>query len=718
MSHPHRLNELLAKCATYLPEADIAKIQEAYEYSLHAHEGQLRKSGEPYIIHPLEVAYILADLFQDQATICAGLLHDTIEDSDLTQEMIAQKFGEEVGLLVDGVTKLGKIYFGSKEEEQAENLRKMFLAMARDIRVVIIKIADRLHNMKTLKHLPPAKQLQIAKETREIFSPLAHRLGMWSLKWQLEDLAFYYLEHEDFQKIKTLVSAKRDERETYLHEVTHTIKKLIEETKLAAKVSSRPKHFYSIYNKMKSQNLEIDELYDMLGVRILVDSIKDCYEVLGLIHTAFKPINGRFKDYIAMPKTNRYQSLHTTVIGDRGRTVEFQIRTKEMHRIAEFGIAAHWAYKEGSSTTNLGADLGWIQDIVDTQEASGPNDYLRNLKMELFIDEVFVFTPKGDIHVFPRGATPIDLAYKIHTDIGHACRGAKVSGKIVPLDYMLVNGDQIEIMRGNYPRPNLAWLNFAHTSHAKVKIKQYFKKKQDEQGFEKAKLLVEKAVLVAGLSPKELQSDAIVAAFKKRFNIAKLDELYSRVAEGEISTKDIVGVIKAHTKPPEITDLPKATPPAKRRSTGHVRVLGEDNIETNLAKCCNPLPGDAVTGFVTIGRGISVHRIDCPNILKLEESDRPRIIEVDWDVYAPTDAYSVTLEISAFDRIGILQDIISRISETKTNIKEVKTKTLKHGGSFKASIVVEVRDTQHLNNLIRTVGQEEDIFSIGRAENN
>ena len=721
MKKPKTFDDLLVLVKTYLPTRAQKKIERAYQCASKAHEGQVRKSQEPYIIHPIEVAIILAELQQDTATICAAILHDTIEDTGVTKQDIVAHFGSDVYTLVEGVTKLGKIYFGSDEEAQAENLRKMFLAMAKDLRVVLIKLADRLHNMRSLKYLSHPKQLEIARETRDIFSPLAHRLGMWSLKWELEDLAFYYLQPEEFQLIKKLVASRREEREIYVESFLTIVREAVSDVGLNAEVNGRPKHFYSIYNKLKTQSLDYNELYDVLGIRILLDSIKECYEVLGVIHATFKPITGRFKDYIAMPKSNMYQSLHTAVIGPKGRPVEIQIRTREMHQIAEYGIASHWRYKEGTVHTKFDGDFSWLRQIIDTQqEKTEPKIYLQNLKVDLFMDEVFVFTPKGGVQVLPRGATPIDFAYKIHTEIGHCCVGAKANGHIVPIDYELQNGDQVEILSSKKQNPKIDWLTIAKTGHAKSKIKYWFRRQNSVENIQKGKTELEKAMLIFGYLPKDILTPDNISSLLKKYSINKLDELYLMVAQGEVSTKTIVRLLdeaykKLSGQPEDIITLPPVSSQKFKKTPKHgIRVLGQENILINLAKCCKPLPGDDIIGFITLGYGVSVHRLDCKNILNLPAEDRGRLVDVEWDHTTPDRLYPVTLYIEAFDRFGLLKDIVSRISETKTNIREVKTKTLRKGGNMRAQIIVDIRDVTHLNQLKKSIGNVSDIYSISR----
>lgn len=720
MMGPSGSTELLEKAGKYLPPDDLTVIDRAYQFADKAHAGQLRKSKEPYILHPLEVGKILAELEQDVPTICAALLHDTIEDTPVTDADLTQEFGAEICMLVQGVTKLGRIYFGSKEEEQAENLRKMFLAMANDLRVVLIKLADRLHNMRTLRFHSPEKQRRVALETREIFSPLAHRLGMWMIKWELEDLAFYYLEYDEFQRVKRLVASRREERESYISNFIKKLEEMLSKTAINAQVAGRPKHFYSIYMKLKKHNMDFDELYDVLGTRVLVDSVSQCYEVLGIVHSAFKPITGRFKDYIAMPKSNMYQSLHTTVIGPEGKPVEVQIRTREMHQVAEYGIAAHWRYKEGRAETHVAGDFSWLRQIIENQkEEFEPSSYLQNLKVDLFIDEVFIFTPRGDVQVLPSGSTPIDFAYKIHTDIGHSCIGAKVNQHIVPLNYKLKNGDRIEIMTSKVLNPKLDWLNFVRTNQAKSKIKQWFRKQNQANNIQKGKNELEKALLEMGYVLKDVFTDEITDRLLRKQKVTRLDDVYLQLAHGEVGVKTLVnyldGLFKT-AKPEtdqEIMDRYKGEAPAKPRKNT-VKVLGEDDIEVFFAKCCSPVPGDDIVGFVTLGRGVAIHRTSCPNIMRMDEQGQSRIVSVDWGTTeASNRTYLVTLKIDAFDRIGLLKDIVDRITEQKVHIQEVRTLNLKLN-RVGAVVSINVRNREQMNHVMHALQMIPDVFDIYR----
>ncbi len=719
MKLEHSYDELMVEIQKYMSPDSVQLVQRAYEFANNAHKKQVRKSGDPYISHPVEVAYILAELGQDPAAVSAGLLHDTIEDTSVTKEHIVKMFGEDIYNLVEGVTKLGKIYFESKEEEQAENFRKMFLAMAKDLRVVIIKLADRLHNMRTLKHLRKEKQILISRETREIFSPLAHRLGMWSLKWELEDYAFYYLQHDEFQRIKKLVALRRDERELVIQTVIDDLTTAVYSAGITAKIFGRPKHFFSIYKKLVTQNLSFDELFDTLGVRIIVEDLKECYSVLGVVHSEYKPLAGRFKDYIAMPKSNLYQSLHTTVMGRFGKPVEIQIRTKEMHQIAEYGIAAHWRYKEGARQSNFDGDFAWLRQILESEkEGTAPKDFLQNLKLDLFIDEVFVFTPKGDVQVLPKGASPIDFAYKIHSQIGHCYVGAKINSQIVNTNYRLQSGDRIEILTSKTPNPKLDWLNVVHTRQAKTKIKQWFKRQNQQDTLNRGKEKLERLLVFLGFVPREVLTKDLTEKFVAHVGVQRIEELYCGLAEGDISTREIeVAVERLLKREPQHRPaiLPPPSKAVQKNGINEIRVLGETNVLVTIPKCCSPVPGDAIIGYVTTGRGVAVHQTDCPNILGLSDADRPRLVDVEWSLAGSGKLFRATIQIEAFDRIGILEDIIHRITDTKTNIQEIRTKTAKTGGRMKAVITVNIRDIQQLSRIRQAVALVADVYSIQRG---
>ncbi|MBY6267860.1 RelA/SpoT family protein [Parageobacillus thermoglucosidasius] len=721
--------QVFEQASHYLPEKDVEFIKKAYEFADRAHRDQYRKSGEPYIIHPIQVAGILVDLKMDPATIAAGFLHDVVEDTEATKEDLEREFGSEVAMLVDGVTKLGKIKYKSQEEQQAENHRKMFLAMAQDIRVILIKLADRLHNMRTLKHLPIEKQRRIANETLEIFAPLAHRLGISKIKWELEDIALRYLNPQQYYRIVNLMKKKRAEREQYLEEVIQEVRERLNEVSIPCEIYGRPKHIYSIYRKMVMQNKQFNEIYDLLAVRIIVNSIKDCYAVLGIIHTCWKPMPGRFKDYIAMPKPNMYQSLHTTVIGPKGEPLEVQIRTFEMHQIAEFGIAAHWAYKEGKTIkpNSFEEKLSWFREILEWQnDASNAEEFMESLKMDLFSDMVFVFTPKGDVIELPAGSVPIDFAYRIHSEIGNKTIGAKVNGKMVPLDYKLQTGDIVEILTSKHSYgPSQDWLKLAQTSHAKNKIRQFFKKQRREENIEKGRELVEKEVRSLGFDVKEILTAENVKRVAEKFNFSNEEDMYAAVGFHGITAAQIAHRLTdkwrkqrdLEEQQKKLTETMSETkvPVAKKRDCG-IRVQGMDNLLIRLSRCCNPVPGDEIIGFITRGRGISVHRIDCPNVQSEEAADR--LISVEWESDKSNREYNVEIEITGYDRRGLLNEVLQAVNETKTDISAVSGRSDHRNKIATIHMTIAIRNISHLQKIVDRIKQISDIYSVQRIMNN
>lgn len=723
------IENVIDKARQYLTEDDTAFIRRAYEFAYEAHRDQFRKSGEPYIIHPVQVAGILVELEMDSETIAGGFLHDVVEDTDITLEQIEETFNHEVAMLVDGVTKLGKIKYKSKEAIQAENHRKMFVAMAKDIRVILIKLADRLHNMRTLKHLRPEKQRRISNETQEIFAPLAHRLGISTIKWELEDTALRYLNPQQYYRIVQLMKQKREQRESYIKDVMDEVNGQLTEVNIKADISGRPKHLYSIYKKMVKQNKQFNEIYDLLAVRIIVNSIKDCYAVLGIIHTCWKPMPGRFKDYIAMPKPNLYQSLHTTVIGPKGDPLEVQIRTKEMHEIAEYGIAAHWAYKEGKQLKkdkkSFGEKLTWFREILEWQNNThDAEEFMESLKVDLFADMVYIFTPKGDVIELPSGSVPLDFAYKIHTDIGNQTIGAKINGKMEPLDYELKNGDIIEMMTSKHSYgPSHDWLKITQSSQAKNKIKQFFKKQRREENIAKGKDQVDKEIRALAFEPKDVLTQENLQRVFDKFNFMSEEDMYAAVGYQGITAALIATRLTdklRRTRQKEL-DLSQTLEEVKtevkekkphKRDSG-VSVEGVDNLLVRLSKCCNPVPGDTIIGYITKGRGVSVHRVDCPNV-QTDEA-KQRYLHVEWENnQIEKKQYHVDLEISGYDRRGLLNEVLQAVNETKTNITQVNGRSDRNKMAI-INITILIHNTGHLRKIVKRIKQIKDVYTVTRT---
>ena len=720
------LEGIEAQVRSYNPSADLRGLEEAYEFALQHHAGQMRKSGEPFISHPLEVAMILAGLNLDTATLQAALLHDVVEDSAVSLKEIRKRFGDEVAALVDGVTKLGRIKFSSLAEAQSQNMRKMLIAMAKDIRVILIKLADRLHNMRTLSALPEDKQRQKAIETMEIYAPLAHRLGISSIKWELEDLAFYYLEPRKFAQIEKMVAESRAARETYLHQVIEQLSGELRDVGIESEIAGRPKHLYSIYQKMTHRGKDFSEIYDLIALRVIVDSVKDVYGALGTVHSIWKPVPGRFKDYVAMPKFNMYQSLHTTVIGPAGRPLEIQIRTEEMHRTAEYGIAAHWRYKEGGRADEAFDErLSWLRQMLEWQtELKDPREFMEALKIDLFEDEVFVFTPKGDVVSLRRGSTPIDFAYMIHTEVGHHCVGAKVNGSIVTLDYELQMGDRVDILTNKSSWPSRDWLNVVRTSSARSKIRSYFSKASREDDLVKGKEELGKVLRKQGMHASASTLGKALDVVARDMNLTEGDDLLAAIGSGKQSPKQVVTkLIKVLAKdeaaapqPEPEAVLPVLQPSravSRRRSATGVRVKGIDDVLVRLAHCCNPVPGDAIVGFVTRGRGVSVHRADCPNARELVSSSAERILEVEWDTETSS-TYQVEILIEALDRTRLLQDISIALADAGVNVLSAAISTDRQGVAY-LKFLFELGHMDQLQKVLNQVRAVDGVFDAQRT---
>ena len=727
-------DDVLAMCKEYMNETHIKFIEKAIYFATYAHKEQIRKSGEAYIVHPIQVAGILAELKLDPDTIATGFLHDVVEDTGFSIDDIEYEFGKDVAFLVEGVTKLGKIKYKSHAEQQAENHRKMLLAMANDLRVIMVKLADRLHNLRTLKFHKPEKQRMIAEETLEIYAPLAHRLGMNKIKWELEDTSLRYLNPQQYYRIVNLMNSKRDEREEYINTTIENIKEATKDLEIDAVIYGRPKHIYSIYRKMKDQKKQFSEIYDLLAIRVLVDSIKDCYAVLGAIHTKWKPMPGRFKDYIAIPKANMYQSIHTTVIGPGGRPVEIQIRTFEMHKVAEYGVAAHWAYKEGNKekVTNdpLQKQLDWFKDLIELQnETKDAKDFMNSVKEDIFGDKVYVFTPKGDVSELPLGSGPLDFAYNIHTEVGNKTVGAKVNNKIVPLNYQLKTGDIVEVLTSaNSFGPSRDWINLVFTSRAKNKIKRFFKLQDRDENILKGRELLEKQITELGFNFKDFMTKQGMKEIATRFNFGTEEDLLAAIGFGEISYQTVANKMTDKARR-EIEDqkvvetaFEKTTPQGQKKESqkmkirheGGVVIEGVDNLLIRLSRCCNPVPGDDIVGYITKGRGISVHRKDCPNV-QVPENEQSRLIEVDWEDTANTSQqYDTELVVEGYNRNGLLNEVLNVINSTTKSLNSVNGK-VDANKIATISVNIGIMNTQQLDFIVDKIKQIPDVYSVRRV---
>ncbi|MFT8457914.1 MAG: bifunctional (p)ppGpp synthetase/guanosine-3',5'-bis(diphosphate) 3'-pyrophosphohydrolase [Liquorilactobacillus ghanensis] len=720
----------------YMNDEHVELVKKAYSFAAYVHHDQRRQSGEPYIIHPIQVAGILADLKMDPATVCAGFLHDVVEDTNVTLGDVKELFGREVEVIVDGVTKLSKIRYKSHREQLAENHRKLLLAMSKDLRVIIVKLADRLHNMRTLNHLRPDKQRRIANETLEIYAPLADRLGISTIKWELEDVSLRYLNPQQYYRIVHLMNSKRTERVEYIEHAIVEIKAAIADLDLDCEIYGRPKHIYSIYRKMKDQHKQFSQIYDLLAVRVIVHSIKDCYAVLGAIHTKWKPMPGRFKDYIAMPKANMYQSLHTTVIGPNGKPFEVQIRTKEMHRVAEYGVAAHWAYKEGKTDgikqDETGNKLNWFKEIVELQdESDDAAEFMESVKGDLFGDRVYVFTPKGDVLELPKGAGPLDMAYSIHTEIGNQTVGAKVNGKIVPLDYQIKNGEIVDILTStNSAGPSRDWLKLVHTNKARNKIKRFFKQRDRVENIEKGKEILNTNLIEMGYEPKKvlLAENLRKVLQKKKFSAA--DDLYAALGFGELAPLGVINILtekirqeievnrKREAEKALLEDHQEishdSTPTAEEKGKkAAIIIAGVDNLLVRLSHCCNPIPGDKIVGYITKGRGVSIHRLDCPNV-KHAEKNGDRLIEVAWNSVSDNQSYYNTdLQIQGYNRSGLLNDILQALNNSTRQLNSVNGR-VDHNKLATMDVTVGIRDRVHLQRVVDNIKKVPDVYVVKR----
>lgn len=725
------LENLISKIEANCNHVDINCIKKAYDLADNAHKNQKRESGEPYIIHPVSVAIILAEMGMDTNTIVAGLLHDVVEDTNYTYEDIATLFNVEVANLVDGVTKLNKIKYKTKEEQQADNVRKMLLAMAQDIRVIIIKLADRLHNLRTLKFMSPEKQKQKAQETLDIFAPLANRLGISKIKWELEDLSLRYLHPTEYYDLVDQIAEKRGERQKYISCIIDELKEKLDKSSIDCEIDGRPKHFYSIYRKMVTKNKSIEQIFDLTAVRILVNTVKDCYAVLGIVHTIYKPIPGRFKDYIAMPKPNMYQSLHTTVIGTQGKIFEIQIRTFDMHKTAEYGIAAHWKYKEGNSCEKevpYEGEFGWLNEILEWQnEAADAQEFMEGFKLDLFSDEIFVFTPKGVVINLPKGATPIDFAYKIHTDIGNKCIGAKANGKMVTLDYKIKTGDIIEILTSSIPKgPKMDWLSIAKSNQARTKIKQWLRRAKREENIDKGKEFIDKECKKQTINFADISKGDLYEKLLKKYHLNNQDDLYAYIGDGSITASMVISRLKGEHQAQdkvavnekvnkEIEEKIAKTERQNKNSTNKdygVTVKGLNNLMIRFARCCNPVPGDEIGGYITKGRGVSIHRNDCSNFKAIVANQKEKIVEVSWGTAKGT-SYVAELQIKSEDRMGLLSEVMIVITDAALPLEGLNAKTLKNNTAT-INIQVRINSIDQLKELMKKLRKIKGIVDVYR----
>ena len=719
------MQEFIKELLSFNPGYDVEFIERAYQKAEELHKGQFRKSGEPYITHPLAVVKILAELGMDDRTLAAGLLHDAVEDTDYTISDVKKDFGAEVALLVDGVTKLGSLVYESREDRQAENIRKMFLAMSKDIRVLIIKLADRMHNLRTINYMKEEKIEEKCRETLEIYAPLASRLGIYAFKFEMEDIAFKNLEPEAYESLVSAMNLRQEKRGEAIERVINEIKKVLDDLDIKYEITGRSKHYYSIYKKMQFQNKQLDEIFDLTAIRIIVDSIKDCYGVLGAVHTMWKPIPGRFKDYIAMPKPNRYQSLHTTVIGNTGNPFEIQIRTKDMHQVAEYGIAAHWKYKEGIESDDEEVKLAWIRQTLEwQQDVNDPKEFMETLKLDLFSNQVFVFTPKGDVMELPAGSTPLDFAFKIHTAVGAKCVGAKVNGKMVTIDYELKNGEIIDIVTSaNSKGPSIDWLKIAKTNSARNKIRQWLKRDNKSENADKGKEMLEKAAKRKGYDLQLVLRNQYIGRAAKTQNYASIEDLYTALSYGGVVLNRTLLLCVGYYHEEKQADLIrqekqetklKTNDRKKREMTKGVTVKGVGNLLIRFSKCCNPVPGDEIIGYTTKGRGVSIHRKDCINMLSLPEAEQVRFIEVEWEAGEENMYFDAEISLLAEDRKGLFADVSKACEEMDINITSVNAKTDKEGIT-NMLLTLSISNTGHIIKILNRLSQIKSVVDVYRT---
>ena len=736
--------QVIDTCKKYMNDDQIAFVEKAYKFAANAHKDQKRASGQPYIVHPTQVAGTLAKLSLDPDTIAAGFLHDTVEDTPVTNEDIKEKFGKDVAFIVDGVTKLNKYQYKSHQEFLAENHRKMLIAMAKDIRVIMVKLADRLHNMHTLEHLRPDKQRRIASETMDIYAPLADRLGIGTVKWELEDMSFHYLNPKAYYRIVNLMNLKRSQREKYIQDAIKTLKESLDSLGIKYEIYGRPKHIYSIYKKMVNKHKDFNEIYDLLAVRVIVKTVKDCYAVLGAVHTKWKPMPGRFKDYIAVPKVNGYQSLHTTIIGPGGRPLEIQIRTEQMHEVAEYGVAAHWAYKRGNfkgvEQTSSNEKLDMVREILELKdETSDADEFMKSVKSEIFSDRVYVFTPKGEVYELPKGSVTLDFAYEIHTQVGSHAVGAKVNGKLVPLDYKLKNGDVLEIMTQSNATPSRDWVDLVKTSRARNKIRRYFRNLDRDRSIEQGEQMVADKLREQGLSPKVFMSKEHIEPLLEQINYHTADEMYASIGFGDLSAIGVVNRLTADIRRENekkkqkqleeeilnsgqkaVTENPPSKKDSKAMKIKHkngVMIQGISDLMLHLAKCCNPVPGDDIVGYVTKGRGVTIHRTDCRNIVNNDES-KGRLIEVQWENVAENSAqsFNANIEVFGYNRGKLLTDVITKLNTLTPNINNISGK-VNEDNIAHIYATVAVNNSAQLEDILTKLRDIPDVYQTRRADN-